>query len=263
MLGRLCASSLLGLVLAVSPGGADAQSPTDDGAGRPRVLVRGSVRDSKGAPIARATIVARGLSLSVTSNDSGLFAFGPLPVGPREFEIRRLGYQPIVFQVDLPRVGPHEIDIELEPVAQTLAGVETRRAPPADLASTGFFTRRRRYAGATFIAPEEAQKRNASFASQILESVPGVELRGSVGRKRVLLRNGCDMAVFVDRRFVRSGRDRRGIEWGYFDDLVDAPDIYAVEVYTRPPPPDFLAPEFPNQQFCGAIVIWTRLYMGR
>jgi hypothetical protein len=30
-------------------------------------------------------------------------------------------------------------------------------------------------------------------------------------------------------------------------------------VYTHPPP-EFLAPDFPHQRFCGAIVIWTRLY---
>jgi len=260
VIGRLCASSLLGLTLVIGPDSADAQSPTDDGAGRTRVIVRGSVKDTTGNAIASATIVAFGLSLSVTSDDSGLFSFGPLPAGPRRFEIRRLGYQPIRFDVNIPASGPHAIDIELSPVAQTLAGVEVR-GTSVSLSTTGFFDRKHQYDGATFIGPEEIAKRHASFASQVLESVPGVQLRGTVGRKRAVLRNGCDVAIYVDRRFMRSGRDRRGIEWGFFDDLVDVSDVYAVEVYAHPPP-DFIAPDFPSQRFCGAIVIWTRLFQG-
>ena len=260
MIGRFCASSLLGLTLVIGQDGAGAQSPTDDGMGRPRVTVRGSVKDSVGNAIPRATIVAFGLSLSVTSNDSGLFSFGPFPVGPRRFEIRRLGYQPIRFDMIIPANGPHELEIELAPVPQTLVGVEVRRTN-VSLSTTGFFERQRKYDGATFITPDEIEKRHASYASQVLESVPGVQLRGTVGRKRAARRNGCDLAIYVDRRFMRSGRDRRGVEWGFFDDLVDVSDVYAVEVYTHPPP-DFIAPEFPSQRFCGAIVIWTRLFQG-
>jgi hypothetical protein len=250
---------LVAVAIAVAPQRAGTQAPGDAAAQRPRIVLHGVVKDPAGAPVQGATIVAHGLSLGVTSNDSGLFSFGPFPSGMRRFEIRRLGYQPIVFDVDVPMVGPHELDIELSPIATELESVEVRKAATVDLSTTGFFNRKTRYAGAVFIGPEEIDKRHASFASQVLESAPNVVLRGVVGRKRVLLHNGCDVAIFVDRRFVRSGRDRRNIEWGYLDDLVDGQDVYAVEIYTQPPP-EFTAPAFANQRFCGALVIWTRLY---
>lgn len=258
---RLRVVGCIGLAMIAIHPAADAQSQPDGAVAR-RIILNGTVKDSSGIPIAGATIVAQGLNVEAVSNDSGLFSFGLFPSGVHRFAVRRLGYQRLLFDVDVPTTGPHALDIELSPLPTELAGVEIRRAALVDLRTTGFYDRKLRYAGATFIAPEEVEKRNASFASQVLESVPSIVVRGTVGRKRAQTRAGCELAIYLDNRFIRSGRDRRGIEWGYLDDLIDAQDVYAVEVYTHPPP-EFMAPAFANQRFCGALVIWTRLYRGR
>lgn len=227
-----------------------------------QVLVRGTVKDTLGNPIGNAEIRAHGLPARAMSNDSGHFSFGDMPPGPRVFDVRRLGFQPIAFDVVIPPAGSKtfDMDIELDPAIAQLEGVEIRRAPPPDLRSTGFFDRKSKYAGATFISPADIERRHATFASQILESTHNVSLRGPVGRKRVVQRNtNCDVAIFVDRRFMRSGRDARGVDWGVFDELVDASDIYAVEIHSHTPP-DFQVPAFAGQKFCGAVIIWTRLY---
>jgi hypothetical protein len=241
---------------------AEAQPSTTVGQPVARSFVRGWIRDSLKHRVPRATVVPTGFPLQTTTDDSGYFSVGPIPAGIRQFEVRRLGYAPETFDVFVPDSGGTTIDVTISEVAVTLADVNVRRRELPNLTKKGFYERRAKKVNGTFLMPDDVDKRQAQHASDFLQQVLGVRVLGMAGRRRVMLANtNCDMAIFIDGHYVRSGRDRRGTNWGSFDETVMARDVYAMEVY-RNAPGEFQAPSLSGQAFCGAVVIWTRLYEG-
>lgn len=77
------------LVLATAFAPARAQRAVEMG----RFVLRGEVRDSNDAPIARATVEVYGTGRSTATNDSGRFVLTGLPEGMRAAEVLAIGYK--------------------------------------------------------------------------------------------------------------------------------------------------------------------------
>lgn len=226
---------------------------TPDTARRDSVAaLAGTVTDRTGIPIAYATIFLTDGTLSTLADEYGNFHLGGLTPVMTTIGVRRIGYQPVYFDVELIAGSTIHIEARLAPIVTRIREVVVLDEPTsADLTRRGFYDRMQRYDG-TFITPAELQTRRPSLASQILRGVGGVTLlRDDQGRYTWPYGRGplgyCLMLVFLD-----------GIEvQGSIDALIPVAQIKAVEVYPRRAvtPPEFLKA---NDQ-CGAVAFWTRV----
>ena len=214
--------------------------------------IAGTVTDRTGIPIAYATIFLTDGSTSTLADEYGSFHLGGLAPVLTTIGVRRIGYQPVYFDVELIAGSTIHIEARLAPIVTRIREVVTLDEPlSGGLHRRGFYDRMQRFDG-TFITPAELERRRPSLASQILRGVGGVTLmqddqgqyawpyaRGPLGY--------CLMLVFLDGVQVQ----------GAIDALIPAAQIKAVEVYARRAvtPQEFLKA---NDQ-CGAVAFWTRV----
>ena len=244
----LCAATL-----AAASAGAQQTGATPDTARRDSVAaLAGTVTDRTGIPIAYATIFLTDGTLSTLADEYGNFHLGGLAPVMTTIGVRRIGYQPVYFDVELIAGSTIHIEARLAPIVTRIREVVVLDEPISGaLNRRGFYDRMQRYDG-TFITPAELETRKPSLASQILRGVGGVTLlRDDQGRYTWPYGRGplgyCLMLVFLD-----------GIEvQGSIDALIPVGQIKAVEVYPRRAvtPPEFLKA---NDQ-CGAVAFWTRV----
>ena len=212
----------------------------------------GTVTDRTGIPIAYATIFLTDGSTSTLADEYGSFHLGRLSPAMTTIGVRRIGYQPVYFDVELIANSTIHIEARLAPIVTRIREVVVLDEPLSGaLGRRGFYDRMQRFDG-TFITPVELERRRPSFASQILRGVGGVTLlsddrgqytwpygRGPLGY--------CLMLVFLDGVQVQ----------GSIDALIPTSQIKAVEVYARRSvtPPEFMK----SDDQCGAVAFWTRV----
>ncbi|HEV7594092.1 MAG TPA: TonB-dependent receptor [Gemmatimonadaceae bacterium] len=147
---------------------------------------------------------------------------------------------------------------EIDITWRLLAGVVQMR-PIAIVASnrrtsgrlSGFYDRAQRKGFGYFITSDDIQKRHPFFVTDLLRTVPGLEVlpspRGFGNIVRTL--EGCQPAVYLDGvRFPLMGES--------IDDIVNPSQLEGIEVYTH-------AAEVPAQfagsgSNCGVIALWTK-----
>jgi hypothetical protein len=116
---------------------------------------------------------------------------------------------------------------------------------------SGFYDRAQRKGFGYFITSDDIQKRHPLFVTDLLRTVPGLEVlpspRGFGNIVRTL--EGCQPAVYLDGvRFSLMGES--------IDDIVNPSQLEGIEVYTH-------AVEVPAQFMdarnnCGVIALWTK-----
>lgn len=256
--------------------------------------VRGRLLDREsGEPIVAGlvTLVARSGSQvgTSTTDESGRWHMEvPVP-GTYFLSAKRIGYRPWTSaQLDVKERDDLTFVFHLHRAAITLHPIEvSARAMRAYLDRAGFYERQRSDFG-HFITPEDIDKRRAARITDLLLSIPGVNLvrmtTGSAGPLFVELRGSnlsgggvCRPRVFVDgvlfvRGDARPARPERNasverrvedvlerVDQGMsLDDIGHPSTIAAIEVYRS-------ATQVPVQfggtsvaTLCGAIVIWTK-----
>lgn len=153
-------------------------------------------------------------------------------------------------------------------LAEISVSVEGRSLP---LARTGFY-RREEVGLGYFLDPADVERRRPLRTSDLLRTVPGVQyiqangLAGFGGypvmsyalRSEMFGVNGtgmpCFPRVYVDGVIVEQG-GRGWVPTMGFDDLVQAYDVSAMEVYRSPAE---TPAAFGGLSACGVILLWTR-----
>lgn len=110
----------------------------------------------------------------------------------------------------------------------------------------------------SFILREEIERRRPVYATDLLRSVPGVELisEGTGSRPRIRLARaagrGCDARIFLDGVLM----NRTGSPPIHLDDLVSPGSIEGIEIYRGlgSIPAEYLNPDTE----CGVVGVWTR-----
>lgn len=226
---------------------------------------------------------------AVTTDDAGRWSIDAPTPGRYFVSAKRIGYQPWTSApVDMKQNDDLTFVFQLHRVAVTLHPIEvSARSMRQYLERAGFYERQRADFG-HFITPDAIEKRRAVRITDLLVSVPGVNLvrmtTGSVGALYVQLRGSnisdggvCRPRVFVDgvlfaRGDSRPARPERGasverrveeriqqLDQGMsLDDIGHPSTIAAIEVYRS-------ATQVPVQfggtsvgTLCGAIVFWTK-----
>jgi hypothetical protein len=227
-----------------------------------RVIANDSER-----PLGAAEVTLRradgGFVKQIDTDSTGTFEFVVTGLSAVRLRVERMGFKsnstPLLY-FDGRRY--FEVEVRLDTDAILLAPLEVTvwsdvdRSPMLD----GF--RQRRAGGfGTFITRRQIEARRPMYTTDLLRTVPGVELvgGGAGNRPRVRLSRGagrgCSTQIFVDgmlvnRRGPGSSDDVR------LDDVVSPGSIEGIEIYRglASVPPEFLNPD----SQCGVIAVWTR-----
>jgi hypothetical protein len=218
---------------------------------RPRTLA-GIVTDSGKNPLVGAEvglIDAGMIARSLRTRDDGRFEFPYLPPGKISILIRRIGYQPRTYTIQIRQGATRAfLPVVLDPMPTELAKVIVMaRIAASEGRLRDFYERKATNGWGSFIEREQIERRNPAWISDVLRTVPGVRVYSWRGKNLVRLRGGCAPTLWLD------GMRLRGTE---VDDVVFPSDVAAVEVYRSQAG---LPPQFMDMSGCGAIVVWTRI----
>lgn len=205
--------------------------------------VAGRVQRPDGTPVVGAQVQVYGSTVSDTTDANGAFALGNLPPGSTTLEARAVGFVPRRTPVNLTNATTATATVQLAALAPVLDTVRVQGRAGSGL--NGFAERAERGFG-TFITEADIERRASIDVTDLLRTVPGLQVvsNGMYG-SGVLLR-GCAPAVFLDGMFIPEAASDVSI-------LARPSEVAGIEVYKGADTP----PEF-QKGGCGALVIWTK-----
>ena len=239
----------IALALAAAAAAADAQQ---------RASLRGAVRAEGGAALEMAEVLLFGTQVSTRTDEAGAFTLRDVAPGKYFVGVRRLGFEPLVFTLNLDRGKEREITVELTPLPTTLSPVKIEAASDFNRARYADLLFRRRTAWGTFITRDDIERqRPYSVATLVASYLPGVspaalESGGDFARagRFAGYRSSYNCAPALS---INGGTPMPGWPLNTFDpDEIEALEIYRGRS-TRLPV-QFEGP----YSGCGVIVLWMR-----
>ena len=251
-------STLLATVLLGGPSFVLAQLPAAT-----RFALAGTVIDTLGVPVPFAHVFVFDRDEGTVANDDGHFRLDNLPLEKTRFAVRRIGFEPVYFDVEVPVAATINVQIRMRQNVRILPTVdivhEDIRAP---LRREGFYDRLAAGHG-LFVTPEMVAAIRPVRATDALASIPNVVVhrRGSRTRITSSASMHCEYGLVVDK--IRVGQAGSRVSTTSPDDAVSGTDLYAIEVYPRNRglPAQFLG--MTQEDGCGTIVIWTKQLLPR
>jgi hypothetical protein len=228
-------------------------------AARGTARVTGRVTNKAGAPVAGARVGLMGGSASTRTRANGEFVLDSLPAGTQSLEVRQLGYAPTEVPVELSSRAPAQVAVQMGAYVPELSAVEVVSKRDQGLERVGFSTRKRSGASGYFMSPEQIESRKAIQFTDLMTTVPGLRVQGTMGRMfisstRTAGRAGC-VTIFVD------GSKWQQLEAGDLDSFIKPDEVAAIEVYQTGSvtPVEFTT----GGADCSSVVIWTKQNVNR
>jgi hypothetical protein len=248
------------VLAAIAPARAAAQS----------VLLK--VIGSDSIPVPFAWVAVEGAIARIT-DETGVVSLGPAKHKVMTVSVRRIGYQPWYGKMEIPDTAA-TLTLSLPRVVQEVAGVTiTGRAMSSHLELAGFYDRwlqrQKGLLSATFIGPEEIERRNPARTSDLLAGLNGVSLLQGAHGERCVMGYGtgglCFMTIVVDGSVLRptfrmctlkplfggSG----ALQGPDINEMLDPADLAGVEIYARGANMPIKLQGVDNT--CGVMAIWT------
>jgi Carboxypeptidase regulatory-like domain len=225
-----------------------------------RSVVVGHVTDQSGVPVPGVEVRVVRSGVSTITGDSGGFRLEGLTPGRQELSLRKLGFAPRTFTIDVLAADSTVVALSLERRVQVLAAdtIEAARVNRR-LAQTGFEERRK--AGfapqSQFITREDIERENPIRLSDMFKRMAGRAQQckdaGTVFLDGVLTMQPT--AVYA----LQTARARR--QSGRYDaiDFVSPVEVAGVEVYVGAQvPSQFNITRRPTGDRMCVVAIWTR-----
>lgn len=219
-----------------------------------QVMTGHLIDDATEEPVATASIALLGedsVTLDAATTDSaGAFTVSAEERGEFRLLAHRIGYpETISAPLRLGEGDTLQVEFRISAAAVLLDPVVVqarRRPPPPDIVA--FYDRAERSISGTFITRQEIEAAHAMRASDLLRTIPGVQLGPlRYGASTVTIR-GCIPLFIVDGVIARYERS--------IDNLVSPLDLEGLEVYRSPA--DVPVQYGGLRHDCGAVMIWTR-----
>ncbi|MEO7997307.1 MAG: TonB-dependent receptor plug domain-containing protein [Gemmatimonadaceae bacterium] len=212
-------------------------------------------------PVALAEVkMTFGQRTTIGRTDStGVFRADGLEPGDWHAMVRRIGY--LEAQVDLHlALGENAFTVMVDPLADILSEVNIVDRKRTSIRIADFEARKARGEPNAVITREQIRKRDPISLSQMLRTLPGLQVIDDFGVKIAVAargtvpRNGqtvvaCPMRISVDGMMRPPGTS--------LDETVPA-DVYGVEVYYGPARLPMQLATFRTDKWCGLVAIWTR-----
>lgn len=223
----------------------------------PSFALTGSVIDTRGVPVPFAQVLVFDREQGTVADYDGRFRLDPLPLERTRFAVRRIGYEPVYFDIDAPVAATVEVQVRMRQNVRILTTVEVSDNVRDPLRKEGFYQRMAAGHG-LFVTPEMIAAIRPVRATDALMNIPNVVVhrRGSRTRISGSASMHCDYALVVDK--IRIGQPGSRVRTTSPDDAVSGTDLYAIEVYPRNRglPAQFLG--MTQDDGCGTIVMWTK-----
>jgi uncharacterized protein (DUF2141 family) len=227
-------------------------SHIDSGAKAGNAAVSGRVV-LEGAPTnAGSRVEVVGTDQVVLTNEKGEFTINKLPSGSHVLLARHLGFGAQTVAVDLTSREAQRVTIKLPKYVAMIEPVVVNARRSANLDKVGFSQRKISGMG-FFIGPDELKNRNPNRVTDILRTVPGLQIIDSPeGETVTSARNAggqdCTQYYVDDMPWLSE-------EPGDVNQFVNASEVVAVEVYQGSNVPAQYSRGMGN---CTTIVLWTR-----
>jgi hypothetical protein len=187
-------------------------------------------------------------------DETGSFQVDGVKAGFHTLEVRRIGYQPMFVDLEIP-VGHPQIDliIRMTPLPTDLQEVVVEGEELPGGSKMRRFWKRSQLGVGHFITAFEIAQRKPRVPTDLLDNVPGLLVRrGLYGNNTVELARpvqGCSSPMY----FLDGAR----VGPQDIDASVNPPNILGIEIYTRPSqvPSEFNTRGEPS---CGVIAVWMR-----
>lgn len=221
----------------------------------------GTVIDTLGVPVPFAQVFVFDREQGTVADDDGRFRLDRLPLARTRFAVRRIGYEPVYFDIEVPVAATVEVQVRMRQNVRILATVEVKDDIRTPLRKEGFYERMAAGHG-LFVTPEMIAAIRPVRATDALASIPNVVVHRRGWRTRITSASQqCEYALVVDK--IRVGQPGSRVRTTTPDDAVSGMDLYAIEVYPRNRglPAQFLG--MTQEDGCGTIVIWTKRLLPR
>lgn len=218
-------------------------------------VLTGVVLDSSGTRLVGAELTVLNSRAGTFSNDTGGFRVLGVPEGSGKLRVRRLGYAPRIVDIDVTAGASthHEIVLARVPLNIEPVLVSAEAPPPARTGWAARFYQRMENGNGRFITREQIDRRNPVRVTDMLRSLPGVNIRPSrLASNTVYLRGQrCTPFIWIDNTPAMAG---------YVDlDNFEPSTLEGIEVYQSAAnaPVELSVPN--HVTACGMIVLWTRM----
>jgi len=215
----------------------------------------GWIRDSTGRGVPLADVAIE-ISRAWTRTDSlGFFRLRALAAGPATVSVRRLGFRPATFEVQLHDETDDSVSVKLQENVQVLEAMRADASLEKQYIALADFFRRRSRGSGTFFTRDDIERHHSNLLSDVLREAPGVRVLRGRTRGGVRFQSAESKSRDCPPQYWLDGRRVNGAE---LDDF-PAGDVEALEVYDGPSTMPLQFSQSVSAYTCGAIVIWSRI----
>lgn len=186
------------------------------------------------------------------TDSAGAFVLRAAQAGAYRLRAEHAGYSAAVSpSLDLQAGDTVRVEFQLSTRQVVLSPLVVKGEPRRlDSALAGFDQRARERAFGTFVTRDEIDRQHPVRTTDLLQTIPGVQLVpvSFGGRFAVRMRGGCAPSVYLDGMRIR-------LFGMTIDDLVQPSEVEGIEVYRSGAE---VPAEYSSGSGCGAVLIWTR-----
>ena len=209
-------------------------------------------------PITTAAVTVAGRRGAIETDRWGRYILTGIPAGAKEFEVRRMEYEPLEYVVTVKPGLTTQVDIGLVPDPVEMEPLVATTVRSSTLESNGFYERR--YWGemlgvGEFLTPEYLERWRPMRMSQLLEQHTMLHPRLVRGGPTPGTFGGC-VQVYLDNINMNNLDDGAGNSFT-LDSVLLPSEVAGVEVYRASTSLPAGTMRFGVGR-CGLVLIWTR-----
>jgi TonB family protein len=239
-------SSLVSILLMAATSAPAQSLPIETGG------IVGVVTDSAGARVAGAQVTIVGIRGRAETGADGSFRMAGVPAGGQTLIARRIGFRPESLAVTVRQGIIPELTLRMTPTPQLMPPmvVEGIRARPTGRLRG--FNERRALGMGHFFTAADIERRKPNLVSDLLRTVPGVNINRINGQNVVSFRGQrCAPLVWVDGSPASAA---------YLDpDMFTPHSLAGIEVYAGPATVPAEMMWVRSKGACGVIALWTNV----